>query len=68
MFKLLSRKILFTNRKDSKTNFCENSKFHGLLTAKLQLAGLQNFQDTFQTLKLSFISAFPIFMTIHLTL
>ena len=68
VFKLLSRKVLFINRKGNKTNFCENSKFHGLLTAKLQLAGMQNFQDTFETLQLSFISAFSIFITVPLTL
>ena len=67
VFKLLSRKVLFINRKDNKKVVL--SKKIANFTGKL----LQNykeleceFQDTFETRKRSFISAFLICMTVPL--
>ena len=39
---------------------------HGQITAKLYLVGVLNFQDTFETRKKSFISAFLVYMTVPL--
>ena len=36
------------------------------ITAKLEIIEMRNFQDTFKTLKRSFISAFSIWMTVPL--
>ena len=68
VFKLLSRKVLFIDRKDSKNlkkyaTFKENDNFQGWATAKLYIVGMGNFQDTFETCKRLFISAFSICMT-----
>ena len=42
VFKLLICKVLFINRKDNR-----NCKSHRQITAKLQILGMRNFQDTF---------------------
>ena len=39
----------------------------GEITAKLKKIGMQNFQDTFETCKQSFTSAFSVCMTVPLT-
>ena len=61
IFKLLSRKFLFINRKDSR-NFLKVGYFFNKIAnfkGKLQ----QNFQDTFETPKRSFISVSSVCMT-----
>ena len=62
VFKLLSRKVLLTNRKDN--NFFLEVR---QITAKLWIVGMRNFQDSFETRKRSFISAFSICMTVPLS-
>ena len=61
VLKLLSRKVLFTNR-------LHLTKIANLTGQLLQnyVIGMRNFQDTFETLKRSFISAFSICMTVPL--
>ena len=59
IFKLLSRKFLFINRKDSR-NFLKVGYFFNKIAnfkGKLQ----QNFQDTFETPKRSFISVSSVY-------
>ena len=52
--KLLSRKVLFINRKSNRNG------------QELQIVGMGNFQDIFGTPKQSFINAFSICMTVPL--
>ena len=61
VLKLLSRKVLFTNR----LLFTKVASFTGQLLQNYVI-GMRNFQDTFETLKRSFISAFSICMTVPL--
>ena len=61
VLKLLSRKVLFTNR----LLFTKVANFTGQLLQNYVI-GMRNFQDTFETLKRSFISAFSICMTVPL--
>ena len=63
VFKLLICKVLFINRKDNR-----NCKSHRQITAKLQILGMRNFQDTFEAGKRSFVSAISICMTVPLSL
>ena len=54
-FEVIQPKSFFHKQKKTtetvkkQANFQENSKFHGSVTAKLQISGMQNFQDTFET-------------------
>ena len=71
VLKLISRKVLFINRKDnrnlkSRLLFLKKTKFHGQITKKLWIVGIRNFLDIFETRKRSFISAFLICMTVPL--
>ena len=61
VLKLLSRKVLFTNR----LLFTKIANFTGQLLQNYVI-GMTNFQDTFETLKRSFVSAFSICMTVPL--
>ena len=61
VLKLFSRKVLFTNR----LLFTKVANFTGQLLQNYVI-GMRNFQDTFETLKRSFISAFSICMTVPL--
>ena len=46
--------------------FIKKCKCHGQITAKLLVVEMRNLQDTFETRKRSFISAFSICMTVPL--
>ena len=52
VFKLLNRNVLFINRKDKRN--------------RIEIVGMQNFLDTFETRKQSFISTFSICKTVPL--
>ena len=71
VLELLSRKILFINRKHNR-NCLKISYFLRKLQisrgnhCKIIIVGMWNFQDTFKTRKRSFISAFSICMTVPL--
>ena len=72
VFKLLSCKIVFLNRKDSR-NYYKSLllfiKIANLTRKSLQnnkKVGMRNFQDTFETSNRSFIGAFSICMTVPL--
>ena len=72
VFKLLSCKIVFINRKDSR-NYYKSLllfiKIANLTRKSLQnnkKVGIRNFQDTFETCNRSFISAFSICMFVPL--
>ena len=73
VFKLMSHKFVFINRKDNRK--CQKGKlyfkkiahfFGKLATAKLWIAWMWNFQDTFEIRKQSFISAFSNYMIVSL--
>ena len=81
VLKLLSRKVLFTNRKrqqklfNSRLLFEKIANFRGQLlqnynhwsiTSKSYMIGMRNFQDTFETCKRSIICAFYICITVPL--
>ena len=69
-FKLLSRKILFINRKDNrnclKSYFFKKQQNPQVNYCKIKIVGMRNFQNTFETHKRSFLSPFSISMTITL--
>ena len=73
VFKLMSHKFVFINRKDNRKcqkgrlYFMKIAHFFGkLATAKLWIAWMWNFQDTFEIRKQSFISAFSTYMIVSL--
>ena len=61
--KLLSPKVLVVNTKDNRKKK-EKKTFSS--TAKSHIFGMRSFQDTFETRKQSFISAFLMCMTVPL--
>ena len=73
VFKLLSQKFVFINRKDNRK--CQKGRlyfkkiadfFGKLATAILWIAWMWNFQDTFEIRKQSFISIFSTCMIVPL--